>query len=935
MAIPVLSKVPEKDEKKEETKGEGKGKKEKKLSPEDELSVEDQKLKDRLDLLVQRITEETAVDQEPLQFNALEALRTEIRSSTSSMTSVPKPLKFLKSHYPAMTTYIDTMRAGPNKIFLHDILSVMAMTMAESGSRESLHYKLKGTVTDLSSWGHEYVRHLCGEIPEEWQQRIESEQSTDDLTALIDQIIPFKVEHKREFEAVDLLIDVDQVDRVLEVATADNCQPVCKYILACGQYIGDPDEHASIITMAYRAYMKFKQYADALRVAIMLEKKSFIIEIFETIQDCKMEELEDDDSSDEEEDEEKDEDAMDEKKDRNPDPECDIIRKQLCYILGAQNIVLEEFEPLDELMEIMGNVHLNKHFLALAGELDVKEAKRPADIYKTHLVEGHGRRGRHEKKTTGPTHDSAKKNLADTFVNAFLNCGFGTDKLITPEGSEWVFKNRGTGMMSAAASMGMIMLWDIETGFNACDIYSFSPQTAIKAGGLLATGILSAGVTSDMDVALGLLSEHIEEGKDTQMKTAAVLGLGIAYAGSARSDVLEILVPLIVDDTQPFEVVALTCLALGLVFVGTANGDVSESIVESFLDRSDEELKDPLARLMCLGIGLLFLGQGEKVDGAMSAVAVVTSPCINKYLKMTMRTCAFAGTGSVIQIQRLLNELSEHIPEDEKDPHNGIHQEVAVLGISMIAMGEEVSSSMAYRSLDHILQYGEINVRRAVPLALGLLSISNPQMSVIDTLSKLSHDQDERLSQNAVLSLGLVGAGTNNSRIAGILRNLAAYYEKEPNHLFLVRIAQGFLHMGKGLMTLDPFHSHRGIQSKVATAGLLTLFHAAFDAKKTILADRHYLLYLLSISIRPRMLITVDEEGEAVPVSVRVGQAVDTVGQAGNPRTITGFQTHTTPVLIAAKERAELANDEYIPFTNVLEGFVVVKKNPDASKQEF
>jgi 26S proteasome regulatory subunit N1 len=46
---------------------------------------------------------------------------------------------------------------------------------------------------------------------------------------------------------------------------------------------------------------------------------------------------------------------------------------------------------------------------------------------------------------------------------------------------------------------------------------------------------------------------------------------------------------------------------------------------------------------------------------------------------------------------------------------------------------------------------------------------------------------------------------------------------------------------------------------------------------------------------------------------VRVGQAVDTVGAAGKPKTITGFQTHTTPVLLAAGERAELSTDKCMP----------------------
>jgi 26S proteasome regulatory subunit N1 len=49
---------------------------------------------------------------------------------------------------------------------------------------------------------------------------------------------------------------------------------------------------------------------------------------------------------------------------------------------------------------------------------------------------------------------------------------------------------------------------------------------------------------------------------------------------------------------------------------------------------------------------------------------------------------------------------------------------------------------MIVRSFDHLLQYGEVNIRRAVPLALGMLSISKPDISIMDTLSKFSHDHD-------------------------------------------------------------------------------------------------------------------------------------------------------------------------------------------------
>lgn len=83
----------------------------------------------------------------------------------------------------------------------------------------------------------------------------------------------------------------------------------------------------------------------------------------------------------------------------------------------------------------------------------------------------------------------------------------------------------------------------------------------------------------------------------------------------------------------------------------------------------------------------------------------------------------------------------------------------------------------------------------------------------------------------------------------------------------------------------------------------------------------------------PRFLITLDEKLNSLPTTVRVGQAVDTVGQAGRPKTITGFQTHSTPVLLAYTERGELASEEYLALSNVLEGFVILKKNPEVKEK--
>ncbi|XP_020612588.1 26S proteasome non-ATPase regulatory subunit 2-like [Orbicella faveolata] len=101
-----------------------------------------------------------------------------------------------------------------------------------------------------------------------------------------------------------------------------------------------------------------------------------------------------------------------------------------------------------------------------------------------------------------------------------------------------------------------------------------------------------------------------------------------------------------------------------------------------------------------------------------------------------------------------------------------------------------------------------------------------------------------------------------------------------------------------------------------------------------ILGKSHYVLFNLVSAMQPRMLVTFDTDLRPLPVSVRVGQAVDVVGQAGKPKTITGFQTHTTPVLLAYGERAELATEEYISLAPIMEGFVILKKNPEYEKTE-
>merc|ERR1712039_420693 len=106
-------------------------------------------------------------------------------------------------------------------------------------------------------------------------------------------------------------------------------------------------------------------------------------------------------------------------------------------------------------------------------------------------------------------------------------------------------------------------------------------------------------------------------------------------------------------------------------------------------------------------------------------------------------------------------------------------------------------------------------------------------------------------------------------------------------------------------MTINPFFSDRFLVDPIALGSLIVLMHYVLHLKNTLLGKSHYLLYHIVPAMRPRWLITLDEDLKEIKVPVRVGAAVDTTGQAGRPKQITGFQTRTTPVLLNYADRAD------------------------------
>lgn len=813
-------------------------------------------------------------------------MKTFIKTSTSSMTAVPKPLKFLRPHYETMTKLYDEWPAGDDKNSLADVLSVIGMTYSDEERQDTLKYRLLAPTQDIASWGHEYVRHLALELGEVYAKRIAADEPTSDLVDLALILVPLFLKSNQEADAVDLMSELEIIEELPKFVDENTYGRVCLYMVSMVNLLTYPDNE-QFLRVAHSIYKTYKQYTQAMVLAIRLNDIELIATDFAEAPDL-------------------------------------ALKKQLAFLIARQGIsvtlVRETLED-HELVDCLSNVKLSEHFKALGKELNILEPKTTEDIYKSHLE---------SSRVAGMTNfDSARNNLAAAFVNAFVNAGFGNDKMMLVENNteSWVWKTKEEGMMSTVASLGTLLMWDVENGLDQVDKYTYLEEEQIQAGAYLAIGIMNSGVRLDSEPALALLGDNDKlYHKNPLIRIAAIMGLGLSYAGTNEYEVISPLVPIITDTTQEMRVSAMAALACGLIGVGSTNPEVSEPIITTLLDEDRQsQLTDKWTRFMALGLGLLFFGRQEEVDVILETLKAVEHP-MAKPTSVLASICAWAGTGAVLKIQELLHICNEHMEESEEKKGDELLQAYAVLGIGLIAMGEDIGQDMVLRHFGHLMHYGEANIRRAVPLAMGLVSPSNPQMKVYDTLSRYSHDNDNDVALNAIFAMGLLGAGTNNARLAQLLRQLASYYHRDQESLFMVRIAQGLLHMGKGTLSISPFHTDRQILSPIAAAGLLTVLVAMIDAKQFITSNSHYLLYFLVTAMHPRFLITLDEDLKPLTVNVRVGQAVDVVGQAGRPKTITGWQTQSTPVLLAHGERAELEDEEYISLSSTLEGLVILRK---------
>ncbi|KAK1443414.1 26S proteasome regulatory complex [Babesia gibsoni] len=993
-----------------------------KAAAKENLSEADQAYKDDLDKLVQDLLD-TKLDErlaEPILLQLVE----HSTKDAGNITSVPKALQFLIDHKEALRTlydeYLDLNGKPTYSLYLllelMSFLATIATTEAEKPKDSEEHGEAKGlllmlykaeaglvaeglmihpatpqyvreniTNRKINDWGNEYLKSFTNQIVrffnqpgtrDIYDQMVRSADSMDvtlenrtavlkrfDIHTVISEILKYVeaitdyfFQNGFEYDAIDLLIEVDLIESVRGKCGNDYdlITRVTSYIAAISNYAATHAEALRMLTVVYDILLEASRWSEALRIALKMDDKAKVKEvIFKT-------------------------------NNRN-------IRKQLVLICVQHGFRIqystEDADPssalseeeIDEINALATGEHISPLFLTLGAELDVLEPKSPKDVFKAYPYTQVSKRLVYHIMSLSKyvDMDSALGNLANTFVNAFVNCGFGTDHILNTAESEWLFQHHEFGILCAVASVGIISLWNVDEGLSKADKYDYSANPYVKAGTYAAYGLSSCGVIPEADPIAGLLMEKLES-NDFSERLGAILGLSFAYAGTDRENIMMQLVPIAIADVYDYPIFcsSMAAVALGVIYLGTGRQEASEALIQRLLDLPDNNQHMSVKHLIACSLGLLHLGKMDAADVVIEALGAVDG-VHGRIAEVMVEACAYAGSGDVLCIQRFLkcctsrytttakankngaedamdidapvngevngtrggntnikdtrkaSKVAFNVADDQPEYRDGMVNEcsIAILGIALVALGDPVGCEMLLRLMEQPLEYGSVYERRAVPLALALAYASSPTPQVVDMLSKLTHDNDYYVSVHAVFALGLIGAGTNNSRISILLQNLAKSNDRDGTMVFVIRLAAGLLHMGKGTTTISPIHSEGFLLRKVSLAGLLIVIVAALDIKETFSSAMPYTLLFIALAIRPRWLITVNPELEHVAVGCRVGNMVETIGTVGKQRRISGFQTHQTPVLVGVHERAELASEDHVACTTVLEGVVIVEKN--------
>jgi 26S proteasome regulatory subunit N1 len=76
-------------------------------------------------------------------------------------------------------------------------------------------------------------------------------------------------------------------------------------------------------------------------------------------------------------------------------------------------------------------------------------------------------------------------------------------------------------------------------------------------------------------------------------KIGALMGLSMTYAGSNRTDIVELVIPMILDLNNDIELVSIASITLSLICISSKNGECLDALMSLLMTRDKVDLDSP------------------------------------------------------------------------------------------------------------------------------------------------------------------------------------------------------------------------------------------------------------------------------------------------------------------------------------------------------
>ena len=84
------------------------------------------------------------------------------------------------------------------------------------------------------------------------------------------------------------------------------------------------------------------------------------------------------------------------------------------------------------------------------------------------------------------------------------------------------------------------------------------------------------------------------------------------------------------------------------------------------MEKEEKDLENSFTRIFALGLGLLYLGQQDQAEAMLQVTQTLPSQQFATFLSLVVETCAYAGSGNVLKVQKMLHICAEHKKEEKE-----------------------------------------------------------------------------------------------------------------------------------------------------------------------------------------------------------------------------------------------------------------------------